>query len=408
MSELGSHYIIPVQMTSGSTLHDDAMVVDGAGLVIGGSLVREQTPVPAIAGGLPGENWDNFDHCGVNEAGDVYFTGDTEPSTTNDEIIVKNGQIVYREGQVVAGETLSGDIEHAYMNADGDIAYIWDIQGNTLETLFVNSQLLLKETDLVDLTGDGVADANKRLANFTGISSLTMSDRDGAGYVKLYFCADIDTAGTASATDDVEGFFCLEAFVDTPVSVTLESFEATAADGGVALAWTTSRESDHHGFHVYRSRDNAGPFERLTPEVITGGSPYSWVDRDAVAGESYVYRLGAVDRQGREEWMGRVSVTAGTRTARTVLLPNSPNPFGGTTDLRFALARSEPVRLSVFDARGRLVRVLAAGEQRAAGMHALRWDGRDAQGRGVAAGAYYCRLETASATQTIKVMRLGD
>lgn len=405
MSELGSHYIIPMVMSSGSTLHDDVMVMDNAGLMAGGSLVREQTPVPAASGGLPGENWDNFDHCGANEAGDWYLTGDTEPSTINDEIIVKNGVIVYREGQVVDGEILSGDVEHAYMNADGDIAYIWDIQANTLETLFVNDQLLVKETDLVDLTGDGVADANKRLANFTGISSLTMSDRDVNGFVDIYFTADIDTANTTTTADDVEGFFRVHAFVDSPVAVALENFEVTSdASGRVALAWATSRELDHRGFHVYRGSDEQGPFERLTSALVTGGSPYTYIDATAQVGDTYTYRLGAVDGAGREQMMGRVSITAGS-SMRTALLPNSPNPFVGSTELRFALARNEPARVAIYDARGRLVRLLASGS-RSAGMHSLRWDGRDARGLAVAGGAYYCKLESSSGTQTIKVLRL--
>jgi hypothetical protein len=405
-SEAGSHFLIPVQMTSGSTLHDDAMVMDGSGLLVAGSLVREQSPLPAAAGGLPGENWDNFDLCGINEAGDWFFTGDTEPSTTNDEIIVKNGAVAYREGDMVDGEVLSGDVEHAYMNADGDVTYIWDIQGNTLETLFVNSQLLLKETDLVDLTGDGVVDANKRLANFTGISSLTMSDRDGAGVVKIYFCADIDTLGTTSATDDVEGFFCLEATVQDPVAVTLTSFEAASGSGGeVSLAWTTSHERDHLGFHVYRGGQAEGPFDRLTATPVTGTSPYAYVDRTARDGDTFYYRLGGLDRNGRETMMGLISITAGATIGRTALLPNAPNPFGDFTELRFALARPEAARLSIFDARGRAVRVLATGT-RPAGVHTLRWDGRDSSGRAVAAGAYYCKLETATKTQTLKLMRL--
>jgi hypothetical protein len=406
-SELGNHFIIPVQMTTGSTLHDDAMVMDGVGLLASGGLVREQTPVPPAAGGLPGENWDNFDFCGVTEAGDWYFTGDTEPATTNDEIIVKNGVIVYREGQFVEGELLSGDIEHAYMNANGDIGYIWDIQGNTLEALFVNDRLLLKETDFVDLSGDGIVDANARLANFTGISSLTMSDRDAGDMVKLYFCADVDTAGTTSTTDDVEGFFCLEASVETPVAAALQSFQGTAGSGGeVTLAWTTPPGTDHVGFHVYRGDHAEGPFHRLTSELIPGPSPYAFVDRQAADVLTAYYRLGAVDRSGHEQMLGLVSVTAGAQLVRTDLMPNAPNPFGGATEVRFALAQRESVRVSIFDARGRLVRVLTSGE-RDAGVHALPWDGRDLNGRAVASGSYVCKLETPSATRTLKLARLA-
>ena len=49
-----------------------------------------------------------------------------------------------------------------------------------------------------------------------------------------------------------------------------------------------------------------------------------------------------------------------------------------------------PVRVAVFDARGRLVRTLAAGV-RPQGPLDLAWDGTDDAGRGVASGLYFYR-----------------
>jgi FlgD Ig-like domain len=211
-SALGGHFIIAVTMSSGSTTNDGAVVLDGSGLMIDGTLAREGSPVPAAAGGLPGENWGLFDLMGVSEAGDWFFTANTSAATTADEIVVKNGAVLFREGNVLDGRTLTGDIEGAYMNEDGDIALVWDVQDTTvLEALYVNDRLALVEGDIVDLDGDGAAEAGSKLADFTGISTLTMSDRDAFGVVRVYFTADVDTANTASTTDDIEGFFCLAA-----------------------------------------------------------------------------------------------------------------------------------------------------------------------------------------------------
>jgi hypothetical protein len=44
----------------------------------------------------------------------------------------------------------------------------------------------------VDFDGDGVVEPAAILDNFTGISSLTLSDRDGEGVVRAYFTADVD------------------------------------------------------------------------------------------------------------------------------------------------------------------------------------------------------------------------
>ena len=68
-----------------------------------------------------------------------------------------------------------------------------------------------------------------------------------------------------------------------------------------------------------------------------------------------------------------------------------PNPSGGATTWRYSLAGASHVALSVYDARGRLVRRLAVGE-RGPGPHAIPWDGRDGRGRHVAAGTYFGRL----------------
>lgn len=202
----GTNHIGSVQMIS-PTASDVAMEINAVGLMVGGSLVQESQPIPASAGGQPGELWANFDFMGINEAGDYFFTGDSNLATTADEFIFKNGQMLYRDGMVVDGHTLQGDIEAAYMNENGDIAFIWDVQANSLEALFVNDRLVIKEGDLVDLDGDGIVEPGSTLVNFTGIASLALGDRYGNGLVDVYFTADIDVKGTSSTLDDIEGFF---------------------------------------------------------------------------------------------------------------------------------------------------------------------------------------------------------
>ena len=49
------------------------------------------------------------------------------------------------------------------------------------------------------------------------------------------------------------------------------------------------------------------------------------------------------------------------------------------------------IDLRIYDLAGRLVRVLGA-DAYPAGVHSVRWNGTDAQGRAVASGTYYARL----------------
>jgi choice-of-anchor B domain-containing protein len=76
----------------------------------------------------------------------------------------------------------------------------------------------------------------------------------------------------------------------------------------------------------------------------------------------------------------------------TVLRGNFPNPFNPTTAIRYDLAAGGPVKLRIYDAGGRLVRVLYDGPQ-AAGPQAITWDGRNDGAAPVASGVYFYRLE---------------
>lgn len=87
--------------------------------------------------------------------------------------------------------------------------------------------------------------------------------------------------------------------------------------------------------------------------------------------------------------------------AATVLLPASPNPVTGTTRLRYELSASSQARLTVQDALGREVAVLADGSA-AVGPHEALLDTQ-----GFAAGVYVVRLtsEGSVVTRTITVVR---
>jgi hypothetical protein len=88
--------------------------------------------------------------------------------------------------------------------------------------------------------------------------------------------------------------------------------------------------------------------------------------------------------------------------AVTALSAAYPNPFNPRVTIAYQLAAAGPIELAVFDARGRLVRVLESG-WRSAGRHRANWDGLDATGRAAPAGTYLCRLTGAHGTRTLKL-----
>lgn len=88
------------------------------------------------------------------------------------------------------------------------------------------------------------------------------------------------------------------------------------------------------------------------------------------------------DLQG---FRGRLAGGTEARPTAFALRQNRPNPFSGRTAIHFDLPVETRVRLEIFDAQGRRVRMLAEGTY-PAGFHALEWDHRDDGGQALGAG----------------------
>ena len=87
------------------------------------------------------------------------------------------------------------------------------------------------------------------------------------------------------------------------------------------------------------------------------------------------------------------------------LAQNFPNPFNPATRIEFALSEPTTTSLRIYDAAGRLVRVLAAGPL-SRGPYVRTWDGTDGSGRAVSSGVYFYRLDAGSFSQTRKMVLL--
>jgi hypothetical protein len=89
------------------------------------------------------------------------------------------------------------------------------------------------------------------------------------------------------------------------------------------------------------------------------------------------------------------------------LKPSYPNPFTATTTIQYELAESGSVTISVFDLVGRRVQALFSGNA-GAGLHRLRWDGQDGEGRMVSSGVYFVRFEFAGGVEYREIVRVGN
>jgi hypothetical protein len=215
--------------------------------------------------------------------------------------------------------------------------------------------------------------------------------------------------GYVYVADALSGFLVLPTHCADPSAVELSSFDATASPEGILLSWSTSFESSHLGFRVHRGIGAHGDHAPLT-KLIEPPGPYRYLDADVTPGTTYLYRLEAVDRAGGSEFYGPVAATALARaeSPHYLLSQNYPNPFvaeRGATAIGFVLGKRGPAKLRIFDATGRLVRVLVDAPLDA-GPHAAWWDGRIDGGTEVGSGIYYYRLEAGEFSEARALVKI--
>ena len=80
-----------------------------------------------------------------------------------------------------------------------------------------------------------------------------------------------------------------------------------------------------------------------------------------------------------------------------------PNPARAGSELRYALPASGDATLDIFDLQGRRVRSLLRGRA-SAGEHSLRWNGSGPDGRVVAGGIYFARLQLEGHVVTTRIV----
>jgi photosystem II stability/assembly factor-like uncharacterized protein len=82
-----------------------------------------------------------------------------------------------------------------------------------------------------------------------------------------------------------------------------------------------------------------------------------------------------------------------------------PNPFSAATRVSLVINAVSEVKVSVFDAEGRLVRTLIDGSL-PVGRHEVVWDGSDERGSRVSPGVYFTSVKTGSDSRYAKVVVL--
>jgi len=119
------------------------------------------------------------------------------------------------------------------------------------------------------------------------------------------------------------------------------------------------------------------------------------------------YRGGGVNvseiRSMIDNLIGASAIDNQESPKKFALHQNYPNPFNPSTVISFEIESIQKVSLKVYDIQGRLIRSLLNNTMYV-GKHEISWDGHNNQGESVSAGVYYYTLQTASFSQTKKMI----
>lgn len=146
------------------------------------------------------------------------------------------------------------------------------------------------------------------------------------------------------------------------------------------------------------------------PAGATDGTA-EYFDGIAVVGQCDVWAVGSYSKDSEtapltERLTAPVALTATNGlTPGPSLAQNVPNPFNPTTTIDFTLPVREHATVAIYDASGRMVRLLLDDTQ-GPGAHEVVWDGRDGAGSTVSSGVYFYRLTAGGRSQSRKMLLL--
>jgi hypothetical protein len=169
--------------------------------------------------------------------------------------------------------------------------------------------------------------------------------------------------------------------------------------GGLHLSWDRGAEKDLDHYAVYRGP--AEGFEASPANLLAVVADTMYTDGEWSADDDLWYKVTAIDVHGNESACASLDpeditgVSAGNVPSASFLAQNFPNPFNPSTTIVFGLKERGFVSLRIYDAAGRLVRVLVEKDFDA-GIHEEHWDGLDERGAPLASGVYFCSLKSRS------------
>ncbi len=146
-----------------------------------------------------------------------------------------------------------------------------------------------------------------------GVYTGTYQIRPGDNVKEAIVAARLtDKSGNVSEWEDVLGPMT----VDTTPPAVPKGLFGKGGDGSASLTWEANKDPDLAAYRLYRSSTPLSGFSKVAEVEFTKAE-----ESGLVNGNSYFYRLSAIDRAGNE--------SASTEIVSTTPVPPGPTPIGG-------------------------------------------------------------------------------
>lgn len=283
-----------------------------------------------------------------------------------------------------------------------NLGVINELGGSVNASFGITVSSSIPQATTVDLSYTVTAGSYSAQRNYNTLANVKMELFETNDFSMYPWTMSGDAPWVTTTENPYEGSYCSRSGViaNNDTSTMEITMYVTAADSIRFMRKVSSEEDwDFLSFYIDNVKVGAwsglSGWERQAYPVGTGYRTFKWsYEKDVVVADN-------LDRV----WVDAIQFPPGSLSVGVQSVSNAsndlsgyPNPFSDAATIVYSLKENADVRLSLFNAMGQEVQVLANGSQ-AAGTHAYTVNGNE-----LAAGVYYCRLQAGNDVKMIRLM----
>ncbi len=205
---------------------------------------------------------------------------------------------------------------------------------------------------------------------------------------------------------------------DGSLPVQLTSFTANLlANNTVNLSWLVEAELNLLGYYLLSGITNDIQKATLIPSLIHASNSihtheYNFQHKPDNSAEYLYYWLKSIEINNESNLYGPIMVKMTNSDVQhpniilgNQLFPNFPNPFNPTTCISFSIDQAQDVKISVYNTKGQLVKVLFDSfVSKSQTKQSIYWNGEDQDENTVASGIYIVKMNVQNETISRKMI----